>query len=111
LSAAGLTFSNLQETQNLLKLRDIEISISELKSILDPKFAVLNNKSLGGSSPEEVKRMSADFEKHLAYIEVQISQKREQINAAQKLTNSVIEAALSGMDIRTKIQDICGTIG
>ncbi|MFQ6041386.1 MAG: argininosuccinate lyase [Candidatus Poribacteria bacterium] len=106
LSSSGLTFSNLQETQNLLKLKDIEISIPELKSILDPKSAVLNNKSLGGTSPEEVKRMSADFDKQLTHFELKISQRREQINVARKLTDDIIEAALSGVDIGAKIQEI-----
>ncbi|MBM3236423.1 argininosuccinate lyase [Candidatus Poribacteria bacterium] len=101
LASSGLTFSNLQETQKLLKERNIEISIPELRAILDPKLAVLNNKSLGGASPGEVKRMAAEFDAHLAQFESKIAQKREQINLAQKLTNDVIEAALSGVDIIT----------
>jgi hypothetical protein len=107
LSASGLNFSNLPETQNLLKLRDIEISIPDLRSILEPKFAIINNRSLGGVSPGEVKRMSVDFDKHLSRFEATISQKRDQIKAAQKLTNDVIDAALLGEDIRAKIQEIC----
>jgi argininosuccinate lyase len=99
LASSGLTFNNLQETQTLLKLKNIEISIPELKSILDPKFSVLNNKSLGGTSPGEIKRMAAEFDAHLTQIESKIAQKREQINAAQKLTNDVIEAALSGVSL------------
>jgi argininosuccinate lyase len=101
LASSGLTFNNLQETQKLLKERNIEISIPELRAILDPKLAVLNNKSLGGASPGEVKRMAAEFDAHLTQIESKIAQKREQINVAQKLTNDVIEAALSGVDIIT----------
>ena len=103
LASSGLTFSNLQETQKLLKVRNIEISIPELRAILDPKIAVSNNKSLGGTSPGEVKRMAAEFDSHLAKIESKIAQKREQINTAQTLTNDIIEEALSGVDIRETI--------
>jgi argininosuccinate lyase len=106
LASSGLTFSNLQETQKLLQLKEIELSIPELKTILEPKLAVLNNNSLGGTSPSEVKRMATEFDSHLAQIESKIAQKRAQINSAQALTNDVIEATLSGLDIRRKIQEI-----
>jgi hypothetical protein len=100
---AGLTFSNLQETQNLLQLRGIEVSASELKTILDSKSAVLNNKSLGGTSPGEVKRMAAKFEQNLAQVESNIDRKRKKIATAQKLTDDVIEAVLSGVDVRETV--------
>ena len=103
LASSGLTFSNLQETQKLLEFKDIDVSITELKDILAPECAVLNNKSLGGTSPGEVKRMAVEFDAHLAQIEAQIARKREQINTAQKLTKDIIAAALSGVDVRQKI--------
>jgi argininosuccinate lyase len=103
LSASGLTFSNLQETQKLLQLRDIEISASELKTILDSKSAILNNKSLGGTSPGEVNRMAAKFEQNLAQVESNIDRKRKKIATAQKLTDDVIEAVLSGVDVRETV--------
>ena len=103
LASLGLTFSNIQETQNLLKLRGIEISIPELETVLDSKHAVLNNKSLGGTSPKEIKRMATEFDAHLTKVESKIVQKREQINDAQKLTNDFIETALSGVDIGEKV--------
>ena len=45
------TFSDWELTQELLKQKEIDIPISQLKQILDPKSAIQNNQSLGGTSP------------------------------------------------------------
>lgn len=99
LASADLTFNSIEETQRLLKNRDVEMSISELEAVLDPQQAISNNKSLGSTSPAEVTRMVEDFNVQLIEYESEIIQRQEQINDAQKLTSETIEAILSEIDI------------
>ncbi|MYF99666.1 argininosuccinate lyase, partial [Candidatus Poribacteria bacterium] len=62
------TFTDLEVTHSLLKQKDIDIPISELKQILDTKLALENNQSLGGTSPAEVSRMIDSLEEQLNEI-------------------------------------------
>lgn len=92
----GLTFNDLEETQELLTERDVELDLQTLEEILDPKFAVKKNQSYGGTSPAEVKRMSAKFASKLEKIEKDSESKHKQIEDAKKLTGKIVENVLSG---------------
>lgn len=100
----GLTFAELEETQKLLVERDVEIDISTLKEILDPKLAITKNKSLGGTSPAEVKRMSAEYESKLEKIETKLEAKRKRIEEAKNLTEEIVKKVLSGGDFISLIE-------
>ena len=82
LAKQGKTFEYWEETQELLRSEGIDLSISQLQRILDPKLSIHNNQSLGGTSPVEVKRMVGEFESKLNGIENQIHLRQEQINTA-----------------------------
>ena len=62
LAKQGKTFGDWEETQELLQSEGIDLSIPQLQRILDPKLSLHNNRSLGGTSPVEVKRMAGEFE-------------------------------------------------
>ena len=88
------TFSDWELTQELLKEKNIDIPISQLKQILDAKLAIQNNQSLGGTSPAEVRRMIDKFEAQLNDIGLNIYNCQTQIGEAHRETLRIIDEVL-----------------
>ena len=99
LAKQGKTFGDWEETQKLLRSEGLDLSIPQLQRILDPQLSLHNNRSLGGTSPAEVKRMVGEFEEKLSEIDSQIHSRQEQINAAYQKTLRAIEQVLDGKTI------------
>ena len=89
------TFSDWELTQSLLKQRDIDISVGELKGILDAELAIRNNQSLGGTSPAEVFRMIESFEEQLNGIASRIYTCQTQIDDAHRETQRIVGKVLA----------------
>lgn len=89
------TFLNWELTQSLLKEKDINLPISELKRILDAELAIKNNQSLGGTSPAEVSRMIEKFEEQQNEIATHIYNCQTQIEDAKNETQRIVEDTLS----------------
>ena len=90
------TFSDWELTQELLKQKAIDIPISQLQQILDPKLAIQNNQSLGGTSPAEVHRMINNFEEQLNEIALNIYNSQSQIEDAHRETLRIVDEVLGG---------------
>ncbi len=88
------TFSDWELTRNLLKQRNIDMSIEGLKQILDAASAIQNNQSLGGTSPNEVQRMIDNFEGQLNKIVSRIYTCQMQIEEARRKTRQLVRKAL-----------------
>ena len=89
------TFADWELTQALLKQKEIDIPISQLKQILDAKLAMQNNQSLGGTSPAEVHRMIDDFEEQLNDIASHVYACQAQIESAHQETQHIVDDVLS----------------
>ena len=89
------TFSDWESTQSLLKQKDIEVSIAQLKQILDAELALQYNQSLGGTSPAEVSRMIGNFEEQLNEIAMGIYNCQTQIEDARSETLRIIDEVLN----------------
>ena len=96
------TFSDWGLTQELLKQKKIEIPISQLQRVLDPKSAIQNNQSLGGTSPAEVHRMIDKFEEQLNEIAQQVYHCQTQIGSAHRETLRIVDEVL-GKRIEAKL--------
>ena len=94
------TFTDWDLTQNLLKQRDIDIPIAELKQILDAELAIRNNQSLGGTSPKEVHRMIDNFEEHLNTIAQHVYNCQTEIEDAHRETLRMVDEVL-GVSVET----------
>jgi argininosuccinate lyase len=88
------TFADWELTQALLKQKEIDIPISQLKQILDAKLAIQNNQSLGGTSPTEVHRMIDGFDGQLSEIAVCVSTCQTQIEDAHRETQRIVDEVL-----------------
>lgn len=88
------TFKDLELTQNLLKQKDIDLTISKLNQILDAKLTIQNNQSLGGTSPAEVSRMVDKFEEQLNEIAMHIYNRQMQVDDAHKETIRIVNEVL-----------------
>ena len=88
------TFLNWELTQSLLKEKDINLPISELKQILDAELAIKNNQSLGGTSPAEVSRMIEKFEEQQNEIATHIYNRQTQIEEARRETLRIVAEVL-----------------
>ena len=89
------TFADWELTYRLLKQREIDIPIEQLKRILDAELAIQNNQSLGGTSPTEVHRMIDDFEGRLNEIASHIDACQTQIESAHQETQRIVDDVLS----------------
>ncbi len=88
------TFSDWELTQELLTEKEINIPISQLQQILDPKSAIQNNQSLGGTSPAEVHRMIDDFEKQLNETAQHVYNCETQVENAHRETLQIVDKIL-----------------
>ena len=95
------TFTDWELTQSLLKQKDIDIPISQLKQILDAELALQNNQSLGGTSPAEVSRMIERFEEQLNEIAMHIYTCQTQIEDAHKETQRIVDEVLDNPTVPT----------
>ena len=89
------TFTDWELTRKLLKQKEIDIPISQLKQILDAELAIQNNQSLGGTSPAEVHRMIDNFEEQLKGIALNIYNCQTQIEDAHRETLRIVDKVLS----------------
>ena len=88
------TFLDWEVTQNLLKEKNIDLPISELRHIVDAELAIQNNQSLGGTSPAEVSRMIEKFEEQQNEIAMHIYNCQTQIDDARNDTHGIVEETL-----------------
>ncbi len=79
-------FSDLKLTEKMLKKSGVSLSNQQLKNILDPRAVIYANRSLGGTSPREVVRMTRELSKNVSAAENSIRDRRNRITKARKLT-------------------------
>ena len=88
------TFADWELAQQLLKQREIDIPISQLKQILDAELAIRNNQSFGGTSPAEVHRMIDTFAEQLNGIAARVDACQMEINDAHRETLRIVDEVL-----------------
>ena len=88
------TFADWELTQALLRQKNLDIPISQLKQILDAELAIQNNQSLGGTSPAEVHRMIDNFEEQLNEIALNIYNFQTEIEEAHQETLRIVNEIL-----------------
>ena len=96
------TFSDWELTQELLRQKNIDIPISQLKQILDAALAIQNNQSLGGTSPAEVHRMIDNFEEQRNEIALNIYNYQSQIENAHRETLRIVDEVLGQPTVPTE---------
>ena len=89
------TFADWELTHELLKQKNLNIPISQLKQILDAELAIQNNQSLGGTSPTEVHRMIENFEAQQNEIVSYIHTCQSQIEDAHRETLRIVDKVLA----------------
>ena len=89
------TFSDWELTQELLRKKEIDISIPQLQQVLDPQSAIQNNQSLGGTSPAEVHRMIENFKAQQNEIVSYIHTCQSQIEDAHRETLWIVDKVLA----------------
>ena len=88
-----------------MQQRGVALSIPKLQAILDPKRALRNYQSLGSTSPDEVKRMTGEFEERLDEIDARIETRHAAIQAALERTRQIVERVLAGKPIGEVVPD------
>jgi argininosuccinate lyase len=96
------TFADWKLTQGLLKQREIDVSVEQLKQVLDAKLAIQNNQSLGGTSPKEVRRMINSLEAQLDEITSCIHTCQSQIEDAHRETLRIVDEVLRKPTVPTE---------
>ncbi len=94
LSDKNEDFGNIELSAKLLKENNVNIPPEKLKTLLDAKSAVGLNRSLGGTSPTEVRRMIESQINEIKAIENQLKAQKEQVESARELTDQAIKEIL-----------------
>ncbi|HDI72598.1 MAG: argininosuccinate lyase [Candidatus Altiarchaeales archaeon] len=84
-------FRDVENVRKILKKFTIEISAKELGNVLDPKKVVAKNRSMGGTSPREVRRMLRSFKNVIKVRNGDLRKRRDRIRSAQRLTEEMIK--------------------
>ena len=84
-------FRDAAEVKKALKADCIEISGDDFSEILDPLKAASRNKSPGGTSPSEVKRMAKELKEKNSLHRVELKKKTDRVESARILTKKLVE--------------------
>ena len=74
----------------------LPLTVAQLQHAFDPTYIVLSRRGLGGSQPDEVKRMLSEGEKRLAADVEWVSAQRGRLAAAQSALDRAFAALVSG---------------
>jgi len=74
----------------------LPLTAAQLQHAFDPTYIVLSRKGLGGSQPEEVKRMLSEGEKRLAADVEFVAGQRRRLAAAQDALDRAFAALIAG---------------
>ncbi len=86
-----IDFRDVKHTREILKKHRVDIPLEELDSILDPRKAIEMNRSLGGTSPGEVRRMIKKLSGMVDRRIEDIEKRGGRIEDARKLTAEMIQ--------------------
>ncbi|MCX6695625.1 MAG: argininosuccinate lyase [Candidatus Altiarchaeota archaeon] len=96
----GKTFMDFDVVDKVLSKHGIKVKFDEMRNIFDPKKNIHTYRSLGSTSPKEVRRMIKDFKKDVKASELAIRKQEARIKTAGELTQRIVKEVLSGKDIK-----------
>ncbi|MCC6446357.1 MAG: argininosuccinate lyase [Armatimonadetes bacterium] len=90
------TFSDYETVRAYLSEQGICIPVEEIRLLVDARHVVEAYKSLGSTSPKEVKRMVEALRRRTDEHVWEIEQKEKAIESAQVLTEKIVSGILAG---------------
>ncbi|MFH0861275.1 MAG: argininosuccinate lyase [Candidatus Altiarchaeota archaeon] len=100
LSTKRKSFEDTDTVSRLLKEHGISIDAKVLNKVLSPEYAVNSHRSLGGTSPPQVRRTASSLLKKLAGHRSFAVRQTSNIVDARKKTEEIIRKVSMGADIR-----------
>lgn len=92
----GKTFRDVETCKHFLETHGCALTVEVVGEILDPRNAVQRNRSLGGTSPSEVRRMSCALRKSVAAHLAGVQRRQNAITTARNETARLVAALLRG---------------
>lgn len=96
LTHKGKTFRDVETCIHFLETHGYALTVEVLEEILDPRKSVWRNRSLGGTSPSEVRRMSCALRESVAAHLKNIQRRQNIIEMARKETARIVASLLRG---------------
>jgi len=96
LAREGKSFRDIEACAHFLETRGLSLSVETLKELLEPLNAVRRNRSLGGTSPDEVRRLVCALRETVALHRESIRRRRDAIAAARSNTARWVAELLDG---------------
>jgi len=96
LASQGKTFEDLEAVRTLLDEAGVEIPPNQLRTLLDPQEIVASYRSLGSTSPAEVRRMTAELNARVAEYEANVTKRERRITEARAETEQIVRQTLAG---------------
>jgi len=96
----GKTFMDFDEVHRILSGHGVELGFDEMRAIFDPKKNIYTYRSLGSTSPREVRGMIAEFKVQTGSNLRSIRGQERRIENARKLTQRIVDAVLAGKDVK-----------
>ena len=99
----GKTLDDHQRVAAILGEAELDLTIEEIASVVDPQACLGQQVSLGGTGPKEVGRMLRGLDKAVAKSRGEVVEAREKIEAARKTTASIVKRVLGGKALATSV--------
>ncbi|MCP5048629.1 MAG: argininosuccinate lyase, partial [bacterium] len=96
----GHTLTDTAEVKKILDKMDVHASEEDLHKVLDSKEAVEGHRSIGGTAPEEVRRMIAKYTQETEEQEKGLLNRKAAIDKAYEKTASIIADIIGGKNIK-----------
>lgn len=96
LVAEGRTLDDLERVQEILLRHGQELTVDEVFSVVDPQACLNQQRSLGSTGPEEVRKMERRLTQVVAKSRVEVSKARATITEARERVAGIVKRVLAG---------------
>ncbi len=93
------TFMDFDEVDKQLRKANVSIDFDMMRQIFDPSKNIHTYKSLGSTSPKEVKKMISEFDVSVIESEKAIERQQKAITNGKELTESIVKRVIDGENI------------
>lgn len=92
----GRTLDDLDRVQEILLRHGQELTLDEIYSVVDPQACLNQQRSLGSTGPEEVRKMERRLTRALEKTRSDVSTVRAKIDAARERVAGIVKRVLAG---------------
>jgi len=92
----GLTLDDHEAVQEVLLRHGQDLTLEEIRSVVDPQECLSRQRSLGSTGPDEVRKMQRRLDKSVARSRAEILVARDKLAEARRRVAGIVQRVLAG---------------